>query len=203
MIEDGNPLESKARDRSVLRHAESLGSEEFAESFKASFRTLWLIAVGIVGEPASAEDVVQEAAIVALAKLDQYTPGTNFRAWMGRIVRFVAMNQARKEQKRRPIGGDSATLSQIASDRDSSVASQSEHGALDEKLVAAMDQLGEVARSCLLLRTISNMPYAEIAELLEIPEGTAMSHVHRTRHILRERLADPTGPSPYDRRADA
>lgn len=203
MSVDGNPPESGTRDRSVSRHTESLGSVEFAESFKASFRTLWLIAVGIVGESALAEDVVQEAAIVALAKLDQFTPGTNFRAWMGRIVRFVAMNHARKEQKRRPAGGDSATLAQVASDRDSSVASQSEHGALDEKLVAAMDQLGEVARSCLLLRTISNMPYAEIAELLEIPEGTAMSHVHRTRHILRDRLADPTGPSPYDRRANA
>lgn len=203
MSEDGNPPESEANDRSVSRHTESLGSEEFAESFKASFRTLWLIAVGIVGEPALAEDVVQEAAIVALAKLDRYTPGTNFRAWMGRIVRFVAMNQARKEQKRRPIGGDSATLSQIASDRDSSVASQSQHDALDEKLVAAMDQLGDTARSCLLLRTIANMPYAEIAKLLEIPEGTAMSHVHRTRHILRDRLADPMGPSPNEGGAGA
>ena len=196
MSVDGNPPESGTQDRSVSRHTESLASVEFAESFKASFRTLWLIAVGIVGEPALAEDVVQEAAIVALGKLDQYTPGTNFRAWMGRIVRFVAMNQARKEQKRRPAGGDSATLAQVASDRDSSVASQSEHGALDEKLVAAMDQLGDVARSCLLLRTISNMPYAEIAQLLEIPEGTAMSHVHRTRRFLRERLANTASDLP-------
>ena len=100
---------------------------------------------------------MQEAAIVALAKLDQYTPGTNFRAWMGRIVRFVAMNQARKEQKRRPAGGDSATLAQVSSDRDSSEASRSQHGALDERLLTAMDKLGDVARSCLLLRTISNM----------------------------------------------
>ena len=106
MIEDGNPLESETRDRSVLRHAESLGAVEFAESFQASFRTLWLIAVGIVGEPALAEDVVQEAAIAALAKLDQFTPGTNFRAWMGRIVHFVAMNQARKEKRRRSAGSD-------------------------------------------------------------------------------------------------
>ena len=202
MTEGGNPPESRTQDRSELRHAESLGSEEFAESFKASFRTLWLIAVGIVGEPALAEDVVQDAAIAALAKLDQFTPGTNFRAWMGRIVRFVAMNQARKEQRRRPVGGDFETVARVASDRDSSVASQTQHGAMDERLVAAMDQLGDVARSCLLLRTISNMPYAEIAELLEIPKGTAMSHVYRTRHILRDRLADPTRQSPNDGRAD-
>ncbi len=203
MSEDENPPEFGTCDRSESRHAESLGSEEFAESFKASFRTLWLIAVGIVGEPSLAEDVVQEAAIVALAKLDQYTPGTNFRAWMGRIVRFVAMNQVRKEKKRRPAGGDSAALAQLASDCDSSVADHTQYGAMDEKLVAAMDQLGDIARSCLLLRTISSMPYAEIAKLLEIPEGTAMSHVHRTRHILRDRLADPTRRSPNDRRADA
>ncbi len=203
MREDGNPPESGTRDRSVSRQTESLGSVEFAESFKASFRTLWLIAVGIVGEPNLAEDVVQEAAIVALGKLDQFTPGTNFRAWMGRIVHFVAMNQARKEQRRRPAGGDSNTVEEVASDGDPSVATHLQVGALDERLVIAMSQLGDVARSCLLLRTISEMPYAEIAELLEIPQGTAMSHVHRTRHILRDSLADSISLTPKDTRADA
>ena len=70
-------------------------SAEFAEQFKASFRTLWTVAVGIVRDPALAEDVVQDAAIIALGKFDQYQPGSNFTAWMAQMVRFVALNQSR------------------------------------------------------------------------------------------------------------
>ena len=192
MSQDGNPYPSGNRDRSASRPTEPFGSREFAESFEASFRTLWLIAVGVVGEPALAEDVVQEAAIVALGKLEQFSPGTNFNAWMGRIVRFVALNLARKERKRRPVRGDHDAVDQLASDQESAAARSSNLDAVDPRLVKALDQLGEVARSCLLLRTIADMTYAEIAELLEIPEGTAMSHVHRTRHFLRDRLIDPS-----------
>jgi RNA polymerase sigma-70 factor (ECF subfamily) len=53
-----------------------------------------------------------------------------------------------------------------------------------------LGDVGEVARACLLLRTLEGLEYAEISRLLEIPEGTAMSHVHRTRRYLRDRLAD-------------
>ena len=47
----------------------------------------------------------------------------------------------------------------------------------------------ETARACLLLRTLQDMPYREIALALDIAEGTAMSHVHRARMAMRERLA--------------
>lgn len=190
MSENENPFPSGNQDRSVSRPTEPFGSREFAESFEASFRTLWLIAVGVVGEPALAEDVVQEAAIVALGKLEQFSPGTNFNAWMGRIVRFVAMNQARKERKRRPLRGDSDVVDRLASEAELPTHGPLDLDAIDQRLVNALDQVGDVARSCLLLRTIADMPYVEIAQLLEIPEGTAMSHVHRTRHFLRDRLID-------------
>ena len=65
-----------------------------------------------------------------------------------------------------------------------------EQDQLDDRMVHALHSLGETARCCLLLRTIEGLPYAQIAELLEIPEGTAMSHVHRSRMALRGQLAD-------------
>jgi RNA polymerase sigma-70 factor (ECF subfamily) len=52
----------------------------------------------------------------------------------------------------------------------------------------ALEQVGDVARACLLLRTIESLDYRQIAQLLEIPEGTAMSHVHRARRLLRGQL---------------
>src|SRR5258705_9110813 len=86
-------------------HEGSAGGQEkpldFAAQFAASFRTLWLVAVGITGDRGGAEDVVQEAALLALGKLDKFEPGTNFRAWMAQMVRYVALNHARKRQKHR------------------------------------------------------------------------------------------------------
>jgi RNA polymerase sigma-70 factor (ECF subfamily) len=60
----------------------------------------------------------------------------------------------------------------------------------DDRLVGALGNLDETARICLLLRTLESMSYRDISRVLAIPEGTAMSHVHRSRRTLREALAE-------------
>lgn len=173
------------------RSAAGLDAEEFCAHFQESFRTFWLIAVSIVREPYLAEDVVQEAALIALGKLVDFTPGTNFNAWVGRMVRYVALNHARKEQKRR-----SPSLEAVGESADAAVRSDGGHlgsgtrGGMGARIEQELFMVGETARACLLLRTVEGLSYADIAELLEIPEGTAMSHVHRTRLLLRDRLSD-------------
>ena len=175
---------------------------DFAAQFNASFRVLWLIAIGIVSDAAAAEDVVQEAAMLALEKLDQFQPGTNFRAWMAQMVRFVALNHARKRQKHKAMNLDDASGRRALS-TDAELPADLHLGKrgelpvdqahFDDRVIAALNSVGEIPRSCLLLRTIEHLEYSEIARVLEIPEGTAMSHVHRTRQYLRERLADLEG----------
>jgi RNA polymerase sigma-70 factor (ECF subfamily) len=169
---------------------------DFAGEFQASFRVLWMIAVGIVQDPATAEDVVQEAAVLALEKLDQFKPGTNFRAWMAQMVRFVALNQARKRKRLRTssLETEAETLPHPASYGDLRLGNRGElptdQPYFDDQVIRALNSVSEVARACLLLRTLEHLEYSEIARLLDIPEGTAMSHVHRTRQQLREQLAD-------------
>jgi RNA polymerase sigma-70 factor (ECF subfamily) len=166
--------------------------KEFVSEFRDSFRALWLTAVSIVQDPALADDVVQEAAVVALNKLDQFRRGTSFKAWAGQIVRNVAMNRVRSERRRRAsslstaVDDDRPPLRLVASTPDDAV----EHDdVFDRKVLAALSDVAEVPRACLLLRTVEGLAYPEIAKLLGIPEGTAMSHVHRTRQLLRTRLA--------------
>ncbi len=173
-------------------------SEQFAAHFEESFRKLWLIAVGIARNAALADDILQEAAIVALSKLDQYRPGTNFAAWMGQTVRYVALNQSRKERRRRGQPLDE-TIGNAASSKAESrqdTLALSARGELpadqrdfDDQILNALGAVSETARACLLLRTVESLDYSEISRILDIPEGTAMSHVHRTRRLLRERLA--------------
>jgi len=180
---------------------------EFASQFKESFRVLWLIAVGIVGDRSSADDIVQDAALIAFKKQDEFTPGTNFTAWLGQIVRNVARNRARLEQNRRTAALDDIVLARASIPSDSSAGQtrlaegarfDADPAALDHRIAQALSTVNETARACLLLRTIGEMDYARIAELLGIPEGTAMSHVHRTRRYLRERLTE-LAPTPSNR----
>jgi RNA polymerase sigma-70 factor (ECF subfamily) len=172
---------------------------DFAAQFQSSFRVLWLVAVGIIGDASLAEDVVQEAAIIALGKLDQFRTGTNFTAWTSQIVRNVARNRARRERRHHATVTDPSAIDERpsslgptpeASRQGIVPGGAEEQRRFDDRILRALRDVGEVARACLLLRTLEGLEYAEISRLLEIPEGTAMSHVHRTRRYLRDRLAD-------------
>ncbi|MCC6908449.1 MAG: RNA polymerase sigma factor [Phycisphaerales bacterium] len=179
---------------------------EFAALFEQSFRVLWYIALGLIHDRNLAEDVVQEAAIIALGKLDHFQRGTNFVAWMGQTVRYAALNLARRNRRHTSASTDPALI-----DADPSQPPRGERGkadplrlaadfslpggqdAFDDRLLRALDGISDTARACLLLRTIEGMEYREIARTLDIAEGTAMSHVHRARTALRDRLADSAG----------
>jgi RNA polymerase sigma-70 factor (ECF subfamily) len=192
-----------ARNRTVTKTPKAtLSPEQFAEQFSASFRMLWSVAAGFVRDRALAEDIVQEAAVVGLRRLGQFEPGTSFSAWMGRIVRNVALNQARKRRRRREAPMEASGVSAAESTSATAAAHEGDvvvqhHGRLpedqqhfDDRLMSALADVSDTARACLLMRTLGEMSYAEISGVLEIPEGTAMSHVHRARGYLRKRLAE-------------
>lgn len=174
-----------------------LSPAEFATRLSAASRTLWLIAASVLGRRADAEDVVQESAVIGLQKIHEFQPDTNFAAWMGGIVRNVARNAARKTVRRHTGSANPAELdqSQVGKGEAPADAGFDRHGKLsteqrdfDDRTMAALNKLEETARVCLLLRTIRQMPYREIAAILSIPEGTAMSHVYRARATMREEL---------------
>jgi RNA polymerase sigma factor (sigma-70 family) len=60
--------------------------------------------------------------------------------------------------------------------------------AFDDEIRRALLSLGDIARLCLLLRVVQQLSYDEIAESLQIPSGTVMSHVHRAKQSIREHL---------------
>lgn len=195
-----SPQAEADRDGSPLAGSGETAAPDFGALFAASFRALWLIAYGVVQDRTLAEDVVQEAAVIALSKMQDFRPGSNFTAWMAKIVQFVGLNLARSRRRRRTSsidGGARETPELPAREDGPTPLSLSADGQLpshqeffDDRIVAALQRVSETARICLLLRTIEGLEYAEISRLLKIPEGTAMSHVHRTRQFLRTELAD-------------
>jgi RNA polymerase sigma-70 factor (ECF subfamily) len=204
-----------------------LTSEEFAVRYQEAARVLWTIAAGVLGDPSEAEDVLQDAALMALQKLEQFEPGTRFDAWMASFVRNVALNHARKRRRRSTESVDPSDLAEHAASAPGMVAAGGprerlagdapshealpigpggellvDQAAFDDRLTAALHELGPTQRSALLLRTVLALEYREISALLGVPEGTAMSHVHRARTALRDRLGDAQAPQALGGDAD-
>ena len=184
-----------------------LTPEEFAQRFQEASRLLWCVACGVVADRAAAEDVLQDSAMIALGKLDDYEPGTHFTAWMTRIVRYTALNQVRRLASRRRTEvstGEEDDMERFPARGDEPARGVNGAGVLapdqthfDDRVVRALQGVGETARACLLLRVVGDLDYREISAALEIPEGTAMSHVHRARKSLRDLLStDPVTEAP-------
>lgn len=164
----------------------ALTATEFASKFEAASRLWWCIAAAVLGRRQGAEDVVQEAAIIAMSKLQDFTPGTSFEHWMGQIVRYTALNEARRTQRRGAVMKPVESLDVVASSAGGPTAAE-----FDERTLAALNTLDPTARECLVMRTVLELPYAQIARALDLPEGTAMSHVFRARQAMRRLLTQP------------
>lgn len=181
----------------------ALAADEFARRWQAAGRVLWTIAAGVLGDTGDVEDVLQEACVLALGKLETYREDVHPTAWMGRFVRHVALNQLRKRgrrgtravapdelsrlEERGALAGASEPARQ-ATPVDARGQVLADQAAFDDALVAALAELSPTQRAALLLRSVHELSYREVSRVLEIPEGTAMSHVHRARRTLREAL---------------
>jgi RNA polymerase sigma-70 factor (ECF subfamily) len=164
--------------------------------YRDAWRVLWCAAVSVVRDRTLAQDVVQQAAVVGLERLDDFEPNTNFISWMVRIVKNIGLNEARKSHRRRTSPTDAVELDAATRSRGEEAEPVltgrglvvADRDAFDDDVLHALDDLDDTARGCLLLRAVLDMTYRDIALALDIPEGTAASHVHRARKAMRDRL---------------
>lgn len=175
--------------------------EDLATAFERAWRLLWYVAGAVLGDRDGIEDVLQDSVMVALRRLDEFDPDSCWEAWLSTIVRYTALNRARGLTRRRTHASDA--LDSLAGNDGGATAADGRGGGpadprggvrpdqvdLDDHMVRALGTLGETARACLLLHVLGGLPYREIARVLDIPEGTAMSHVSRARSRLRMTLA--------------
>jgi RNA polymerase sigma-70 factor (ECF subfamily) len=174
-----------------------LTPEAFARELESQRGVLLTLAAAILGRRTEAEDVLQDASTVALGKLSSFEVGTNFSAWMGQIVRYVALNHVRRRGVRDSLAPDrideacsaAASVDEPADARLLGELSRDQDH-FDDEVLAALMGLSPMARACLLLRAVQDLDYSELSRLLSIPEGTAMSHVHRARAALRAALLE-------------
>ena len=159
---------------------------------------LYRTALRMTRSEADAEDLVQETYIRAFRFKDQFTPGTNLKAWLFRILTNTFINTYRRKQSQPEFTElddvDEFSLYKRMSDLKVSSASgdpEAEflNGLVDTEVKDALMELPEKFRQVVLL-DVEGFSYKEIAEMLDIPIGTVMSRLHRGRKFLQKRLLD-------------
>ena len=159
---------------------------------------LYNAALRMTRNPNDAEDLVQETLAKAYAALHQFTPGTNMRAWLHRILANTFINSCRK-RGRQPAQTLRAEFDDVDSAADplGRPARSAEAEALDRlessPVMQALQELPEGFRAAIYLADVEGYPYREIAVMLDVPLGTVMSRLHRSRARLRRTLSAPSG----------
>ena len=154
---------------------------------------LYPAALRMTRNPTDAEDLVQETSVKAYAAFQQFTPGTNLRAWLNRILTttFINVYRKRRREPQQAPGGDLQEW-QMSADRLTPPVPSAETEALDRTtdsdLLRALRDLPGEFRTAVYLADIEGYPYREIAEMMGTPVGTVMSRLHRGRKKIREQL---------------
>jgi RNA polymerase sigma-70 factor (ECF subfamily) len=194
------------RQQDQFDPSEPFDQDAYFETEVATWRgQLYPAALRMTRNPADAEDLLQETMARAYAGLRSFTPGTNIRAWLYRILTNTFINSCRK-RGREPAQTLRAEFEQLLDARDGPAqpARSAESEALDRladsEVMRALMELPEGFRAAIYLADVEGYPYRDVAEMLQIPIGTVMSRLHRGRGKLRKRLAAyAPAPSPAPR----
>jgi RNA polymerase sigma-70 factor (ECF subfamily) len=160
------------------------------------------VARHLVGSREEAEDLMQETYARAFRSWRSFTPGTNLRAWLLRILTNLNIDRARRQQRTpQTTSIDEAGDYFLYNKLESTVP---EENPAEERVIerlsqdSVVDALADVPhdfRDVVVLVDIGEFSYADAAQILDIPVGTVMSRLHRGRRILKKNLADKAVPT--------
>lgn len=171
-------------------------------------RDLYPAALRMTRNPSDAEDLVQESMARAYAGIRHFTPGTNGRAWLFRILAntFVSSYRKRQREPAQVLSPEFEALLSVATAGSATAPAQAAPSAEEAVLAQfsysevqqALRELPECFRATIYLADVEGYPYREISDILGVPIGTVMSRLHRARTLLRKRLiayAQPVCPT--------
>jgi RNA polymerase sigma-70 factor, ECF subfamily len=167
---------------------------DFEHEVRPHLAQLYPAALRLTRNPADAEDLVQDTLAKAYTSFAQYTPGTNLRAWLHRILATTFINTYRKRQRQPKIapGADPHNDWTTSADPTAPTPRSAEAEALDKitdsPLLTALRDLPEEFRTTIYLADIEGYPYRDVATIMNTPLGTVMSRLHRARGKLRHAL---------------
>ena len=181
---DARRLATEARDR-----------VRFEEDALALSDQVYRVARHLVGSREEAEDLMQETYARAFRSWRSFTPGTNLRAWLLRILTNLNIDRGRRIQRQpdqQPLEeGDYFLYNKLEETSDGVPDEERVVQRLSQNdVVSALSEVPHDFRDVLVLVDIGDFTYADTAQILDIPVGTVMSRLHRGRRILKKAMAE-------------
>lgn len=191
---DGRPQSTgvdAVDDEALFDRVRAGDTAAFDTIVERHMRRAFSVAYRLLGQREDAEDLVQDAFMVALEKIDTFQSGRKFAPWFYRILVNRGLNSRKSRSLRRtdqiPDAVASATVSPLRA------AEQTE---LRERLKEVLAELPPRQRAVVEFFELEGFSSTEIADILELSDGTVRWHLHQARHALRTALA------PFARRAE-
>jgi RNA polymerase sigma-70 factor (ECF subfamily) len=170
---DTAPALSRRRERRLVRDAQDGSGAAVAELYAGHWRRAHRAAFLVVHDAAAAEDIAQDAFLAAVDALDRFDRRRPFGPWLHRIVVNRALDWARREARRRPLGEDESGTTTAAGPE------------IGNGLMDALRELPPEQRAVVVLRHLLEYTPGEIAAMLELPRGTVNSRLRRALDQLR------------------
>ena len=187
---------------------QKFSSEEKALFEEAVFKyidSLYSTALRLTRNQQDAEDLVQDACLKAYQYFFRFEQGTNFKAWIFKILMNTFINKYHKAARTPPIvqfDKVEYAVEDVLKDEDrKSILTDGNlfKTIFDDEIVKAIEVMPEDYRVAVLLCDIENFSYKEISDILDVPIGTVMSRISRGRKILQKSLIDYASREGYVR----
>lgn len=185
----------------------AIAAEGFAEEALPWLDAVYRFSMRLTrGDQDAAEDLVQDTFLRAHRFWHRYERGTNAKSWLFTICRNTYLHQKElvRNQRERPAADMHAPVEALSAASALKVPPPDPEKAffarlIDEEVVEAIDALPEEFREVLVLSDLGDLKYSEIAQVLDIPLGTAKSRLFRARKLLQDRLREFAVESGYVR----
>lgn len=177
-------LDDDRRDRDLTERIRRGNAAAFESLVSAHMRGAFSVAYRVLGNREDAEDLVQDAFIRLLERIDQFDARRRFRPWFYRIVVNLALNARRRGDVRA-----TETLPPHVRATTSPPDEGAARAELRERLEAALAELPERQRTIVQLMELEGFSSAEVAEVVGLADGTVRWHLHQAREALRQALA--------------
>ena len=160
----------------------------FEELVRFYEKRVYAVALRSTGSPEDAADLTQETFLRAWRSIESFRGESGFATWLLRITMNLCVDHARHKQvqpQTQPLTVGEDEMERPLPDPAPTPEEALENSELGRELAAALGEISEEHRSIVLLRDVSGLSYTEIAETLEISEGTVKSRLSRARLALR------------------
>ena len=181
-------------DRDLIRQAQAGDKEAFRTLVERYMRKVYAVAFDMTGNHHDAEDVSQDVFLRAFQTLDRYRGEAGISTWLYRTAVNACIDRGRKRarwmRRRRDAAGDRCEKRSPADDEGhlSQPESATEAFLLQQRIGKALDALPQRQRAVFALRHYHGLPFGEIAQCLQITEGTVKSTLFKATRKLRTKL---------------